>query len=95
MKTTRGGAEFRRLVRVWMDLGYSRHQAEREAREDQRVAAIWLSQGMKKADVHRALTDLRSVRDLFVVDKQGRLRPKPMGPSIVGERKPRTKKGGG
>jgi hypothetical protein len=83
MTTTRGDAELRRLTRLWMDLGYSRREAELAAREDRRVAAIWRSQGMREADVNRALAKLRSMRDLFVVDDQGRLRPAPMGPSIV------------
>jgi hypothetical protein len=83
MKAARGGAEFQRLVRVWMDWGYSRRESERLAREDQRVSAVWRDQGMSQADVNRALAKLRSIRDLFVVDRRGRLRPMPAGPSIA------------
>ncbi len=75
--------QIERLARPWIDLAYPRPQAEREAREDQRVAATWRAQGMTKRDVNRALQKLRSVRDLFVVDARGRLRPAPMGPSII------------
>jgi hypothetical protein len=95
MTTTRGDAEFQRLVRVWTDLQYSRREAEREAREDQRVATVWRTQGMTQANVNRALAKLRGERDLFVADKHGRLRPAKPGLSIFGKRKNRTKKGGG
>jgi hypothetical protein len=66
-----------------MDLGYSRRDAEREAAEDQRAAAIWRSQGMTDADVNRALTKLRGIRDPFIVDAKGQLRPAAMGRSII------------
>ena len=96
MKTTRGSsdAELQRLVRVWMAWGYSRRESEQLAGEDQRVSAIWRDQGMTPADVNRALARLRAVRDLFIVDERGHLRPEPSGPSIFGKRKTRTKKGG-
>ena len=90
----RGSTELQRLIRVWLRLGYPRRQAERFAREDVRVSAIWRTQGMTQADVDRALAKLRGVRDLFIVDEQGRIRPADADPPSTRKRKNRTRKGG-
>src|SRR6266545_738021 len=56
--------QIERLARPWIDLAYPRPQAEREAREDQRVAATWRAQGMTNRDVP-SKADAQAVLDTF------------------------------
>jgi hypothetical protein len=72
----------RRLIQLWMDLGFGRGEAERAADEDMRVADVFRQQGMSKAQIRRALQKLRAVFDVIEINPRTGRRRIVMGPSI-------------
>jgi hypothetical protein len=53
MTTPRVNAELRRLMRVWMDIGYAAAMRDGKRAKTDAWPAIWRSQGMRQADVNR------------------------------------------
>ena len=91
--TVRGADHRRRLVRLWMDLGLGRREAQQAADEDLRVADVFRQQGMSEAQIRQALQKLRAVFDLIEVDpRTGRARIVTGGPSIFDLVKTPTRK---